>query len=1571
MNNAPAGTLANIMTSPVQSIGEDSTLEYALQVMAENAISSLLVARDGKSLGIITESRVLQALHDQLPADTPAGAIMSQPLITALPETDLVAARHLIGQQGIHHLVVVSAAGETLGIVTDTDFHRHFGTRIFRHLRSLESVMDHQMTHLAPEASLAEAIAQMIEHGADYLIVKTNGKPLGILTERDIPRLARQHRLRRDIAVREVMSSPVRGISVDQSVTRALEMMTQHRLRHMAVLDTAGNILGVVSQRRLFEQLALHQLESALEKTQREHDRLKLEAHLRLALDATGAGTWEYQHDLDRFIASDGLNALLGCNAADAPKTLADWQQRIHPDDLAKFNVAVDAISAAKSVNFFLEHRLHRNDGSWLWIENRGHVIERNSEGAPSVTTGFLIDITAHRKAEAELNRQNRALQLLSGVAQAVVRHDNEREILDAVCSIAVDLGGYRLAWVGEALGDPEKRVIPVAQSGFALNYLDSLDINWSDTDKGNGPTGRCLRNGVPCISRHIQTDPAFAPWREMAITHGFQSSVSLPVRVDGRVSMALNIYAADADAFDAAEISLLENLSSELGLGIGMQRFRQAQARSEASLQEAQRLARVGHFQFDPQADYWSSSPVLDEIFGIDDHYPHTAEGWLALIHPEDRARMRRYLAEEVMGKRLQFDNEYRIVRHVDGEVRWTHGTGEIKLDASGQVSRMFGTIQDISESKRLEQRIRQSEAALNEAQMIAHIGSWTLDLNNDSLTWSDEVYRIFGMQRGQPLTLANFTDRIHPTDLTRVIAAWEAALNGKPYDVEHRILVDQRTRWVRQRANIRFDAQGKAVFAIGTVQDVTERQAVEEQLRKLSLAIEQSPHSIVITNTFAEIEYVNAAFVRNSGYSTDEVIGATPKLLHSGLTPNETYQSLWRALERGEVWQGEFNNKRKDGSIYDEWAIISPVRQPDGRLTHYLAIKEDISEKKRIQAELARHRHHLEALVTERTIELKQAKEEAEQANRAKSAFLANMSHEIRTPMNAIMGLTHLVRRDTEKPEQRERLSKVADAAEHLMAIINDVLDISKIEAGKLVLESTDFSLISVFDNACNLIAERAEAKHLPIVCEFDPTLPSRLRGDPMRLQQILLNFLSNAVKFTDQGQITLSAHLLQQDDSGLLVCCKVRDTGIGLPANVQARLFSPFEQADTSTTRRYGGTGLGLAISRRLAEAMHGEVGVDSTPGEGSTFWFTARLSPAPHKAIGAGKVPTRVPSNTWRRGARVLLAEDNAINEEVATDLLRDAGLLVDIAHDGEEAVAMATRQHYDLILMDMQMPVLDGLAATEKIRALPGWSTIPILAMTANAFDEDRQRCLNAGLNDHVAKPVKPNVLLAALARWLPAEPVDGAAAAVSADHLPAAPSLSSIPGLDAEFGLQAVRGRVTSYQRLLGKFAENHAGDFERIRQELLSNNANEARRLAHSLKGAAGTLGAVAVQQAAAALEAAIREGKEIARIEPLIDQTASLYRQLQAHLQACQFTPQPVIAPAQSQLTISRLQRLLQDGDVSAQDLFSEQNLLLRAVLGDHFDRFERLISSFDFEAALTVLNRAAPAERAGGQA
>jgi two-component system sensor histidine kinase/response regulator len=431
--------------------------------------------------------------------------------------------------------------------------------------------------------------------------------------------------------------------------------------------------------------------------------------------------------------------------------------------------------------------------------------------------------------------------------------------------------------------------------------------------------------------------------------------------------------------------------------------------------------------------------------------------------------------------------------------------------------------------------------------------------------------------------------------------------------------------------------------------------------------------------------------------------------------------------------------------------------AEQHEGRTIRLVGTFQDITGRKKAEAELVQHRHHLEELVLSRTAELSQARDDAEAANRAKSIFLANMSHELRTPMNGIMGMTDLALHRATDPRQIDWLKKSQGAAKHLLDVINDILDISKIESDRLTLEEKDFSLVTAIRDAMHMKDSQAQTKGLRLSWHIDPALPEQLRGDAFRLRQILLNFTGNAIKFSEHGEITVRASVAEEDIHSVLLKIEVTDQGIGISPEQQARLFHAFTQADGSMTRKYGGTGLGLIISRRIARLMGGDAGVISQEGRGSTFWATVRLRRAadtpPSVTVEAAE-PAHAALARQFAGIRVLLAEDEPVNREVISSLLEYAGLAPDLATDGQQAVEMARRGGYGLILMDVQMPVMNGLDATRVIRRLPGMAKIPILALTANAFAEDRDLCLAAGMDAHIGKPVEPDALCAIVFHWL-------------------------------------------------------------------------------------------------------------------------------------------------------------------------------------------------------------------------
>lgn len=681
-------------------------------------------------------------------------------------------------------------------------------------------------------------------------------------------------------------------------------------------------------------------------------------------------------------------------------------------------------------------------------------------------------------------------------------------------------------------------------------------------------------------------------------------------------------------------------------------------------------------------------------------------------------------------------------------------------------------------------------------------------------------------------------------------VIAAGEQ----RRYDLEsHSSATGRRRVWEIIKAPVVNDA-GESMGVLGIARDITMRNETELQLRQLSLAVEQNPSAILISDTAGVIEYVNAAFTLVSGYGAAEAVGRKAGFTRSGKTPAATYVEMWSTLKKGVPWRGRFINLHRDGTESIVLAHISPIRNVNGQITHYLSIQEDVTWRVQMTDEVKRSRA---------------AQEAAEIASESKSLFLANMSHEIRTPMNAVIGLTYLLRQEPNSPRQAATLAKITEAAEHLLGVINDILDISKIEAGYLELASIDFRLADIIKKVSALVAVGGGKKGLRFVVDMTG-VPPLLHGDALHLTQILLNYVGNAIKFTRAGTITLTGSVVEETDFEVFLRFTVEDTGIGIAPEHLPRLFQAFEQADNSTTRKYGGTGLGLKISRQLAQLMGGDAGVESIPGLGSKFWVTLRFGKISAMSVVDESLVIGLPADLVEQikanfaNAPVLLAEDNPVNQEVALALLRKAGLVVTLVDDGRQAVEAAKAQVYQMILLDMQMPELDGLAASRLIRHLPGYATTPIVAMTANAFSEDRRDCLAAGMNDHLAKPVDPAVFYATLLRWLSA----GQGVALAEPNLPAPcgapPCVTETPRFDYSIGLKQMSGNAEVYKRFLGQFVSRAEPEMDAVRGQIEAGNFDGARRFVHKLKGSAGTLGAMRLNELAGALEAVLKAGHD-----------------------------------------------------------------------------------------------------------
>ena len=902
-------------------------------------------------------------------------------------------------------------------------------------------------------------------------------------------------------------------------------------------------------------------------------------------------------------------------------------------------------------------------------------------------------------------------------------------------------------------------------------------------------------------------------------------------------------------------------------------------------------------------------------------------------------------------------------------------------------------------------------------------------------------------------------------------------------------------------------LDRDGQPGGSVAVLVDITRSKQAERAARDaeaelrasralLESVVEYNRAVMFMKDTEGRFLLVNRRWEEITGFSREQAIGKTDAdIIPAQLVPAYV-ESDRRVLRTGEPEEAEIAGP--DGRIYLSVKFVA--RDAEGKIFALCGLFTDITERRAAESAM------------------RSAKELAEEATRTKSEFLANMSHEIRTPMNAIIGMGHLLQKTEMTARQRDYLNKIQQSCQHLLGIINEILDFSKIEAGKLTIERVEFELHSVLDTVRNLILDKVVAKGLELRFDIDKDTPAPLLGDPQRIGQILVNYANNAVKFTERGSVEISVHVVEQTAKDALLHIAVTDTGIGLSPEQQAHLFESFQQADASTTRRYGGTGLGLAISKRLADLMGGSVGVQSVQGQGSTFWFRVRLGKGEarrrvyedaaefrgrhvlvvddnansreelaellttmnfnvaqvssgaaalqeienaerhgegfeivlldwrmpgmsgidtargiqaldlrrrprlvmctaysrsdvidaaeesgfdeilikpvsasamfdalmrvlHLNMPADETRRNIDSAASRRteleniqGARILLVEDNELNQEVAHAILTDEGFRVDIAADGEKAIAMLEQAAYDLVLMDMQMPVMDGVSATRALRQKPRFAALPIIAMTANAMEADRKLCLEAGMNDHVAKPIEPEELWNALVRWIRPQAGNGGAPPQPQPQAAAeaAGAIPPIKGLDIQEGLRRVMGKQPLYISLLHKFVETHADSIDALQQAMEKGHLADTERLAHTLKGVCGSIGVQAsLCQSAARLETAARDKATLEQMRPLYDQLRGPFLELIDNIrQALQIqTPPPAApAPATNSEGLARVVRelaaLLADDDAEACELFETNRELLQGSFGQEAQRLGLALQRFEFEAAAKILAAAAAA-------
>ncbi len=1187
----------------------------------------------------------------------------------------------------------------------------------------------------------------------------------------------------------------------------------------------------------------------------------------------------------------------------------------------------------------------------------------------------------------------------------------------------------------------------------------------------------------------------------------------STGVSTSAIVIAVLAIWGATRDGGPFIASGLPNNvLSLQLFLFFAAAPFMVLAAVVEENKQASDRLFRsifenaqigISFFNIDGQAVF--TNRAFQEMLGYAEKDLSHLEKWDQIVHPDQRASGAERYAELVQGKHEKDEWEQRFVHH-DGRAVVTNARFSLIRDTSGKPQYVASLTEDITESRRAQEERNRLTRRMQLLLESTGQGIYGIDLEG-KCTFINRATCELVCCRPEETLGQNMHELVHhhkpdgsvyPADQCPVYRAIKKGEGCR---------VDDEVMWRRDGTPIPVEyssfpilEDGRIIGAVVTVVDITERKRAEEKVR----ASEQLFRSI-FENAQIGIGVFNIDRQELSpNRALQEMLGYTEKELSrletwDQITPPD--ESALDAKRYGELVQGKHEKDeweqrliRRDGRIAVTSVRFSLLRDAAGRPQYVASLQEDITERKRLEAELMT------------------AKDVAEAATKAKSDFLANMSHEIRTPMNAILGMTHLALKTELTPKQSDYLTKTKIAAQALLGIINDILDFSKIEAGKLEMEKTEFHLDNVLENLSSVVSQKAHDKNLEFLIAAQPDLPSDLVGDPLRLGQILINLVNNAVKFTEQGEIVVTVTLVEKAQNSVNLKFSVRDSGIGMTPEQTARLFQAFSQADSSTTRRYGGTGLGLTISKKLVEIMGGSIWVESSYGVGSTFYFTAWFGIGSGKAkrkllipdianirvlvvddnlqareiltgllkelalravaVSSGEdaiqelaaadsqdhyqlvmmdwqmpgmegleasriikrggrlknIPKVVMVTAFGRddiraqaeemgidgyllkpvtpstlfdtlvelfgeisleadatlvsrtnvpihdatGVRILLVEDNEVNQQVATELLESAGAIVTVANHGAEAVTILTEGEqpppFDIVFMDLQMPEMDGFTATRLLRSRPQLQDLPIIAMTAHALVEERLRCLEGGMNDHVSKPIEPDALFATLLRWTNsrqgqiARPDVGLANPVNDVVLP------EIEGIDMAGALQRVAGNKQLYRELLMGFATDQHELTSQILLAIKSGDNKLAQRIAHTVKGVAGNIGLVELFKVAEKLERALRKA------DPTVPAVAEEFSQVAGRqVQAVQQAMVDAM-PARSELSertatfdpraaaaaVSQLRALLEASNGDAVDVFFALGRILAGTVDNpRLDALSTAISKFDFDDARKKLD------------
>ena len=1126
-------------------------------------------------------------------------------------------------------------------------------------------------------------------------------------------------------------------------------------------------------------------------------------------------GSWEWNVPANSIEWTDELYRILGYEPNEFEPTYNDYLDHIHADDRPKLNdLVMGAFNAGISANIELYHRVSRKDGTERILSGKVNLYGEN--GVILKMAGTIQDVTETKKSEKALIHKAQQLAeaqelghfgswewnletgkvewsdelcrihgLVPGEQEMtydlaisfihpedrgflkipssrqyedqhqtdffyrIIRPDGVVRIINGKGRVFTDSTGKTIRMRGtmQDVTELKKAEAELTYKTLQLNRaqesvhvgswewgVDSNNIEWSDElYRIYGLQPQQFAITLSNFSDYIHPNDRHLVLESLKKVYAEQRSGDVQYRILKPGGGERIIYASvDVHTDNGGNTLRLSGTCRDV---TEEKKSEQALIFKTQQLDEAQELGHIGSWEWDIETGrvLWS-----DELYRIHGLKPVgqeiTYEQSVNFVHPDDREYVEN-VGKQQYEDQQQTDIFYRIVRP-DGAVRIINGKGKVFTDSTGKNIRMKGTIQDVTELKKTEEELICKTNQLNKAQRSARIGSWEWSAKNDVLEWSEEMYRIYGLTENESvITYETLTKFIHPNDVEYVRNITKKQEQDKhQYNIYYRIIrPDGLELIVNARTEIFTDAKDKTIRASGTIQDVTKEKQIENKLLEFKYFFNTTSDLACISNTEGTFEIVNQSFVDKLGYTKKELTG---RAFLSFIHPDDVQATIdvLEALKNGNPYVNLVNRYRtKSGKyLWFDWNAT-----PNLETGKHYRMARDITLQKENEQELIR------------------LKELAETSEKIKDQFLANMSHEIRTPMNAIMGFSDLLTRSSLQEQEKDYVNTIKQAGENLLVIINDILDISKIQAGMMVIEKSDFSIRDSFKSIKALMAVKADPKNIELNFSCAPDVPETVAGDPARFTQIMINLVGNAVKFTPKGKIDVSAEVIENEkhdlrkDEVLIKFC-VRDTGIGISADKLGNIFERFRQADYATARNYGGTGLGLSIAKQLVEMQGGQITAESTDKisaahaeTGSVFCFTIPYGKT--ASAGIKKSDKKKYDFTMLQDINILIVEDNLLNIKLLQHLFKEFKLKSDVAENGRICIQKMQQTAYDIILMDMEMPVLNGYEATEIIRNEMK-NKIPIVAMTANAMAGEREKCLSLGMNNYISKPLNAQLL---------------------------------------------------------------------------------------------------------------------------------------------------------------------------------------------------------------------------------